>query len=454
MGRTYEDVLFDGGYAELTAADFYQELFSYTDGYLRYRDALQLPVTLSGENGGTWRSVALRDLEEFCCDRNDAYVSPCTYFPTKGKDGRWRASNTKERADQLVAFVLDLDKGSPGSLSAALDEWWPNGDIPTPTYAVCSGNGLHLYYVLDQPVSLRKRWLRELAAINAFLYDLYRDPRPERDYEGWEVSLGTIDRHGLTQPYRVVGTLSKDETHIVTAWRVGETWALRDLAWLADLPQRDFTEDEFDMGKSLLSQSIARNAEYKAEREAAGKVSGKGWNPGFYRWLAARERERSRLYGEYGHRYNQVVALSIAARKDRIPRAQLESDIKALHEGWNKCARKYGHPEIGWSECVKAMRIYDQKGDVHKFPKWWLEEKCGFEFGTQKRRGRSQEEHLAFARKMKTFYPEIGEAWRLGGRPTKEAQIKAYAAEHPEANHSEIARALGVSRPTVIKWLK
>ena len=27
-------------------------------------------------------------------------------------------------------------------------------------------------------------------------------------------------------------------------------------------------------------------------------------------------------------------------------------------------------------------------------------------------------------------------------------------AEHPEANHSEIARALGVSRPTVIKWLK
>lgn len=36
-------------------------------------------------------------------------------------------------------------------------------------------------------------------------------------------------------------------------------------------------------------------------------------------------------------------------------------------------------------------------------------------------------------------------------RPTL---VREYAAEHPDANHSEIARALGISRPTVIKWLK
>lgn len=36
----------------------------------------------------------------------------------------------------------------------------------------------------------------------------------------------------------------------------------------------------------------------------------------------------------------------------------------------------------------------------------------------------------------------------------KSERIRAYAVEHPEATHSEIARALGVSRPTVIKWLK
>lgn len=46
-------------------------------------------------------------------------------------------------------------------------------------------------------------------------------------------------------------------------------------------------------------------------------------------------------------------------------------------------------------------------------------------------------------------------SWRnKGGAPTKRERIRAYAVEHPEASHSEIARALDVSRPTVIKWLK
>ena len=40
--------------------------------------------------------------------------------------------------------------------------------------------------------------------------------------------------------------------------------------------------------------------------------------------------------------------------------------------------------------------------------------------------------------------------WRRGKRDL----IRAYAHEHLDANHSDIARALGVSRPTVIKWLK
>ena len=44
-------------------------------------------------------------------------------------------------------------------------------------------------------------------------------------------------------------------------------------------------------------------------------------------------------------------------------------------------------------------------------------------------------------------------AGEIKGAPTKKQLILDYAFEHPEANHSEIARALGVSRPTVVKWL-
>lgn len=62
--------------------------------------------------------------------------------------------------------------------------------------------------------------------------------------------------------------------------------------------------------------------------------------------------------------------------------------------------------------------------------------------------------HLARARTVQEFDDPDG-AWRnKDGAPTKADLVRRYAAEHPDANHSEIARALGISRPTVIKWLK
>ena len=62
--------------------------------------------------------------------------------------------------------------------------------------------------------------------------------------------------------------------------------------------------------------------------------------------------------------------------------------------------------------------------------------------------------HLARARTVQEFDDPDG-AWRnKDGAPTKADLVREYAAEHPDANHSEIARALGISRPTVIKWLK
>ena len=42
---------------------------------------------------------------------------------------------------------------------------------------------------------------------------------------------------------------------------------------------------------------------------------------------------------------------------------------------------------------------------------------------------------------------------RPKGSGTKAETIRQFAQDHPGMNHSQIARALGVSRPTVIKWL-
>ena len=47
-----------------------------------------------------------------------------------------------------------------------------------------------------------------------------------------------------------------------------------------------------------------------------------------------------------------------------------------------------------------------------------------------------------------------GDESAKGGRPSKRDQILECAADHPDWSHSRIAKELGVSRTTVIKWLR
>ena len=72
-----------------------------------------------------------------------------------------------------------------------------------------------------------------------------------------------------------------------------------------------------------------------------------------------------------------------------------------------------------------------------------------------KRNGRKQTDHLKLARFARDLNYSDQNGWQnKNGAPTKRDLIRAYAREHPDANHSDIAKALDVSRPTVIKWLK
>ena len=75
-----------------------------------------------------------------------------------------------------------------------------------------------------------------------------------------------------------------------------------------------------------------------------------------------------------------------------------------------------------------------------------------------KRNGRRQADHV---RLMNFVREELNgnKNWRnKDGRPkgsgTAQQRVATYRAEHPEATVTEIARELGVSRPTVYKWLK
>ena len=75
-----------------------------------------------------------------------------------------------------------------------------------------------------------------------------------------------------------------------------------------------------------------------------------------------------------------------------------------------------------------------------------------------KRNYQKQADHLEEARAIRDIrMKRAGKNWREGnGRPagsgTAEQKVREYRAEHPEANVTDVARALQLSRTTVYKW--
>ena len=73
-----------------------------------------------------------------------------------------------------------------------------------------------------------------------------------------------------------------------------------------------------------------------------------------------------------------------------------------------------------------------------------------------KRNYRNQNTHLKLARGQLAILREMeeGQIGRPKGTGTKEETVKKYISENPEANPTEIARKLGISRSTAYKYMK
>ena len=86
----------------------------------------------------------------------------------------------------------------------------------------------------------------------------------------------------------------------------------------------------------------------------------------------------------------------------------------------------------------------------------WIEDNTKVTIPANKRNYRKQKDHVKVMNTMKALKKQLGEEVKEGrpkGSGTKESLVKDYAASHPEESVTEIARTLGVSRPTVYKYL-
>lgn len=406
----------------------------------------------------------LDGVEERVVDSNrkneSVFCAPVSYF---GK------SRVAANARFLHAFAIDLDGVGVQELKNMLKQFRNGRDpkfaadkwvsLPQPTFLVNSGTGFHLYYVLDQPIPLIPRIVPFVQEIKAMLTDyIWRDTVS---------TLEDVQHQGIYQPFRMPGTPTKlngkaagskikDKYEAVAfvhngedgkPWRCSLDYLLGYAGVRGGKDRAELIELMRTAGRTPIERAKKLWPEWYQARIVEGKAPGR-WTckRDLYDWWLGEVETKATDH----HRYWCLNVLAAYARKCGIPYDELEADALALVptlEGLT--VREDNH--FTEDHALAAIEAYYDP-IIHKLTRERIERRTAIELPKNKRNGRSQAKHLEGARAIRDIN---NDNWREGnGRKPKADLVRKYAAEHPGANHSEIARALGISRPTVIKWLK
>ena len=397
------------------------------------------------------------------------YMAPVSWY------GR---NNKAANARFLHAFAVDLDGVTPAKLGSVLKQMRNGHDpanekwvsMPQASYIVMSGRGLHLYYLLDRPVPL-------IPAVVPFLQQLKRRITDVvwTDYTSEDGNEGR-QYQGIYQGFRMPGTTTRLNGHGVDAKDTNKYEALAfmyapdgaseprrvTLDYLVDycgirgkeIPGELYRILETKGGRTPIAEAKERWPEWYERRVVQGEEKeGYDTNRGAYESWLSRIEDEAVVHG----RYFAVLALVAYAVKCNVPLEDLERDAYALVPALDKLSDDPGNRFTDY-DVACALSAYGSNG--LRFGKnEYMCRRAKIAPHANKHNGQKQKEHLEEARAIRDIRQHRkGTNWWDGGNrdgaPTKRDEIRAYAAEHPEASQRAIAKALGVSPTTVNKWLK
>lgn len=394
------------------------------------------------------------------------YMAPVSWY------GR---NNKAANARFLHAFAVDLDGVTPAKLGSVLKQMRNGHDpanekwvsMPQASYIVMSGRGLHLYYLLDRPVPLIPAVVPFLQQLKRRLTDVvWTDYTSEDGNEGRQYQ-------GIYQGFRMPGTTTRLNGHGVDAKDVSKYEALAfmyapegaigpqrvTLDYLVDycgirgkeIPGELYRILETKGGRTPIAEAKARWPEWYERRVVQGEEKeGYDTNRGAYESWLSRIEDEAVVHG----RYFAVLALVAYAVKCNVPLEDLERDAYALVPALDKLSDDPGNRFTDY-DVACALSAYGSN-DLRFWKNEYMCRRAKIAPHANKHNGRPQALHLEGARAIQEINDKAnGTCWRDGnGRKPKRDEIRAYAAEHPEASQRAIAKALGVSPTTVNKWLK
>ena len=383
-------------------------------------------------------------IDQLCESENFCLCSPLSYC---GKE------RTADHARYCYAIAVDLDRirmkdDVPVGLVDLMDAQVKNGIIPEPTYIVDSGTGVHLYYVLYEPVALFAGAAKKLQA--------YKRELTTKIWNKYVVNINDvkeIQQEGIYQGFRMPGTVTKNGQR-AKAFLTGEKVSLDYMK--SFLP-------EYKQAQMLTLEEAKRKFPEWYERRVEKKEPKAVWHVSrnLYDWW------RRKIYDEatVGHRYYCLMTLSMYAMKcsmydpkhnpNPVTREELENDCFALMERFEQLTvSDDNHFDEG--DVQDALEAFDERWI--RYPRRVIAYRSGIDIpANTSRHHQKQEWHLEDMRIKKRTMKRRGQPFKSPeGRPkgsgTKETAVLEWFAAHPDGKVADCAKELNISRTTIYKY--
>ena len=425
-------------FEEVTPYEFYRDVFPIGELEERGKQeqgkyngvAVELLPREKDNNAQKIKRYILTDdlyiLDKLLESNNFIIISPISY---KGKNRK------AESARFIYGLAIDLDGVETVQNITDLFYQMQNDILPTPTYAVTSGHGLHLYYLFETPLPAFENIKKGLHTLKTALI--------RRIWNRYVTVLSDKPQYqSIFQGFRLVGGVTKDGRR-TKAYRTGEKITVEYLNnYVTEEKQlKDFSYKS----KLTLPEAKKKYPEWYEKRIEQGQEKNI--------WVCKRDlydwwKRRLLIEATEGHRYFAMMCLAIYAKKSGVSYEELEKDAFELVPRFDLLTTDENNHFTDY-DCIKALEMYNDS--YFTFPIDEIVKLTLIPIEKNKSNYRKQAVHIKYMNLQRAFKVELGESTN-GGRPTAENTVKQWQQKHPEGKKADCIRETGLSKPTVYKW--
>lgn len=357
-------------------------------------------------------------------------------------------SRKNENARFMYALCIEVDYIQPnGGLEELIYSWQRRvSPMPCPTYMVCSGNGLHLYYVFERPIPLWRNVFESLTEAKKFFTPWFWNKYVTSASEA-------IEYESINQPFRCVGSRTKGNSYAM-AFQTGKKVTIE---YLNQFLPEELRLDSIYKSKYTLEQAKKLYPDWYKRRIERGEDRGhyNRYQPIYYNWIdKILDRNSGAVVGKRYHCLENLCSLAVQCNIDP---EQVESDCRRVAERFEELTVKEDNHFTEY-DILCALKTYHEGSEqAYRRRIEFISKKTGIKLEPNKRNGRKQNLHLRLARANRDILcEERGKSdWREGnGRPNAEQIVLEWQEKHPEGKKADCIRDTGLSKPTVYRWWK